>query len=350
MFAADQEGGTLLALAGTTLFPGNLALGATRSARAGAPHRARRWAASWPPWASTSIMRRCATSRQNPSNPVVGTALVSARTRAGGRAERRDGGRACRRRRGGHAQALPRPWRHRRRLRILARPVLAMTRGRFATCTCGPFKAAVSAGARLMMTAHVALPPAGRRAGAARHAVARADPRPAARRSGLSRASSSATRINMKAIGQGAALVIDAIAAAAAGVDLLLLQSNSAEQRHRLRRTAAGRPPRAALGGRKSGLRRARAGAQTLAGPSHSPRWMWSPAPSINSWRGPWPRRRSPWCATTPMPAAAPAQRGAHRRPGASPGRPDPRRYVVLHPSRPGALPCAAITPMWTNS
>src|SRR5207237_4065767 len=90
------------------------------------------------------------------------------------------------------------------------------------------FRAAVGAGAKLMMTAHVAVPALN--GGLELPATLS----PAIIR-GLLRGDLGfqgvviTDAMDMKAIGQGAGLVIDAITAAAAGVDMLLLQSDSAE-------------------------------------------------------------------------------------------------------------------------
>ncbi len=107
-------------------------------------------------------------------------------------------------------------------------PVLAYDAQLFEDVQLRPFRAAVAAGARLMMTAHVAVPalngglelPA---------TLSPAIIRGLLRRDLGFQGVVISDAMDMKAIGQGAGLVIDAIAAAAAGVDMLLLQSDAAE-------------------------------------------------------------------------------------------------------------------------
>jgi beta-N-acetylhexosaminidase len=223
---ADQEGGTLLALAGTTLFPGNLALGATGSAEL-----ARR--------TGQAIGRELAAMglnvdyapvcdvAQNASNPVVGTrsfgadpALVAELSAAMVVGLQSAGVAATPKHFPGHGDTAYDTH--------FGTPVLAYDEKRFEDVQLRPFRAAVSAGARLMMTAHVAVPaltgglelPA---------TLSSAIIRGLLRRNLGFQGVVITDAMDMKAIGQGAGLVIDAIAAAAAGVDMLLLQSDSAE-------------------------------------------------------------------------------------------------------------------------
>ena len=91
-----------------------------------------------------------------------------------------------------------------------------------------PFRAAIGAGARLMMTAHIAVP------ALSGGLELPATLSPAMIRSLLRRdlgfeGVMITDAMNMQAMRQGSGLPIDAIAAAAAGVDLLLLQNDSDE-------------------------------------------------------------------------------------------------------------------------
>ena len=226
VIAADQEGGTLLALAGTTLFPGNLALGAAGSAelarRAG--HAIGRELAAM--GINVDYAPVCDVA-QNASNPVVGTRSFGADP--AGVAElgaamvqglQSAGVAATPKHFPGHGDTSHDSH--------YGTPVLAYNQESFEAVQLQPFRAAIHAGARLMMTAHVAVP-----------ALSGGLELPAtlspAIIGGLLRRKLGfegvviTDAMNMVAMRQGAGLPIDAIAAAAAGVDLLLLQNDSRE-------------------------------------------------------------------------------------------------------------------------
>lgn len=220
LIGADQEGGTLIALPGTTPFPGNLALGATRSSdlayRAGYA-MGRELAAlgvnvNYAPVCDVNI---------NPKNSVVGPrsfgedpALVAQLAAAMVSGLQAAGIAAAPKHFPGHGDTdsdshygTPVMWHDAARLRQVELP---------------PFLAAVRAGARMMLTAHIALP--NFNAGSAWPATLSA---PILR--GLLRDELGfegvivSDALDMRAIEQGPALIVECLAALRAGVDLLLL-------------------------------------------------------------------------------------------------------------------------------
>lgn len=219
LIGADQEGGTLLAIAGTTRFPGNMALGATRS-----PELAEK--------AGFAVGRELAAMginvnyapvcdvQSNPSNPVVGTrsfgedpALVGVLAAATVRGLQRAGVAATAKHFPGHGDTATDSH--------YGTPVLDYDLERLRQTELPPFAAAVEAGAKLVMTAHIALP-----------RLAEGLEMPATLSApvlqGLLRRELGfggvivSDALNMGAIEQGPGLVVDTIAAAAAGVDLLM--------------------------------------------------------------------------------------------------------------------------------
>jgi beta-N-acetylhexosaminidase len=224
VIGADQEGGTLLAIAGTTPFPGNLALGA-----AGSAELARRTGrAIGLELAAMGINVNYAPVcdvAQNVLNPAVGPrsfgedpALVAKLSGAMVEGLQAAGVAATPKHFPGHGDSAQDSH--------YGTPVLAYDEKRFEEMQLRPFRAAVNAGARLVMTAHVAVP-----------ALSGGLELPATLSPtiirGLLRHDLGfqgvviTDAMDMKAIRQGSWLVIDAIAAAAAGVDMLLLQSGS---------------------------------------------------------------------------------------------------------------------------
>ncbi len=228
LIAVDQEGGQLVAIdGGTTLFPGNLALGACGSTelayRAGQALGAELAAlginVNYAPICDVNV---------NPRNPVIGTrsfgedpALVARLSAAMAQGMQAAGVAATAKHFPGHGDTptdthdgVVVVTHERERLRRVEFP---------------PFAAAIAAGVRLVMTAHVALP-----------AFDDGMPLPATLSPTLLRTVLRgelgfdgviiSDAMDMAAIGQGPALVIDALAATAAGVDLLLLKSNTLQQ------------------------------------------------------------------------------------------------------------------------
>jgi beta-N-acetylhexosaminidase len=220
LICADQEGGQLLAISGTTPFPGNMALGATRS-----PELARR--------SGFAIGRELAAMginvnyapvcdvNVNPQNPVVGTrsfgedpvevgrlgaAMVEGLQAAGVAATAKHFP--------GHGDTATDSH--------YGTPVLPFGEERLRRVELPPFSRAIDAGVKLVMSAHIALP------GLTGGLEVPATLAPAIMRKLLRdelgfRGVVVSDAMDMGAIQKGLGLVVDCIAASAAGVDLLLL-------------------------------------------------------------------------------------------------------------------------------
>jgi beta-N-acetylhexosaminidase len=228
LIGVDQEGGTLMALAGTTPFPGNLALGAAGSAdlarRAGVA-LGRELAAmglnvNYAPVCDVNV---------NPENPVVGTrsfggdpakvAELSSALVAGLQAA---GVAATAKHFPGHGDTAA-DSHH-------GVPVLPHDEARLRSVELLPFGAAVRAGVKLVMTAHVALP-----------ALTGSADLPATLSPAILRRLLRgelgfdgviiSDALDMMAIRQGAGFAIDAITAVAAGADLLTLNADLPDHR-----------------------------------------------------------------------------------------------------------------------
>jgi len=227
LIAADQEGGQLIALVGTTPFPGNMALGA-----AGDPELTRR--------VGTAIgvemlaagvnlnYAPCADLNTNPANPSLGIrafgdepAPVGAHVGAFVRGMRSAGVLATVKHFPGKGNAQVDSH--------FGLPVIAHDRARLDEIELVPFLAGLNAGVELVMTGHFAIP-----------GLTERDDLP----STLSRAVLTGLlrddlgfsgaiitdAFDMGAIAQGTGQVIDAITAIRAGVDLLLLKGEAQER------------------------------------------------------------------------------------------------------------------------
>lgn len=224
LIAADQEGGQLLAIGeGVTLFPGNLALGA-----AGSPELACR--------VGLALGRELAALgvnvdyapvcdvNLNPRNPVIGArsfgedpARVAELAASMIKGLQAAGVAASAKHFPGHGDTTSDSH--------FGTPVVPYDENRLRQVELLPFQAAVDAGVRLVMTAHVALPALNG------GSFLPATLSPALLR-GLLRGEMgfqgliATDALDMQAIHQGRGLTIDTIAAVAAGVDLLLLSHN----------------------------------------------------------------------------------------------------------------------------
>jgi beta-N-acetylhexosaminidase len=224
LISADQEGGTLFALAGTTPFPGNLALGATRSAdlarrtgyALGLELAAMGVNVNYAPVCDVII---------NPRNPVVGPrsfgedpALVARLCAAMIEGMQAAGVAAAAKHFPGHGDTAT-DSHH-------GTPVLLHDAARLRQVELLPFAAAVQAGTKLVMTAHVALP----NFDDGSDLPATLSPNIL---QGLLRNDLGFTGVivsdalDMQAIEQGPALIVEAIAATNAGVDMLLLTTGN---------------------------------------------------------------------------------------------------------------------------
>jgi beta-N-acetylhexosaminidase len=229
LIAADQEGGQLMAIGeGATQLPGNLALGATGSADLarqagevlGIELRAMGVNIDYAPCCDVNV---------NPNNPVIGTrsfgedpqsvAELSAALVAGLQSR---GVAAAAKHFPGHGDTA-RDSHH-------GIPVVPHALERLRRVEFPPFAAAIAAGVKLVMTAHLALPAVDGRSDLP------ATLSPAVIR-GLLRGELGfagvvvTDALDMKAIRQGEALGDEAVRSAAAGADLLLVTSNPLDQR-----------------------------------------------------------------------------------------------------------------------
>ena len=220
LIAADQEGGQLMAVGNGTPLPGNMALGAARSAelayKAGAL-AARELAAL----GINVNYAPCADVNLNPHNPVIGTrsfgedpALVGELAAAFIRGTQSMGVAATVKHFPGHGDT-DRDSHH-------GLPVLPHDIERLQKVELPPFRAAVQAGVRMVMTAHLAIPALD----GANAPPATLSPRVI---NGLLRRELGfegvvvSDALDMRAIQQGEALREEVLRAAGAGVDLLLL-------------------------------------------------------------------------------------------------------------------------------
>lgn len=224
LICADQEGGQLIAIGGTTPFPGNMALGATRSAelaRRTGEAIGRELAAVG---VNVNYAPVCDVN-SNPRNPVIGVRsfgeqpeLVAGLATATVEGMQAAGVAAAAKHFPGHGDTAEDSHHG-----LISVP---HDRARLDAVELPPFRAAIAAGARLVMMAHVALP-----------ALTGDRPVPATLAPEVARdllrddlgfeGVVVSDALDMGAIGQGVALAVDAILAAAAGVDLLLLAGDN---------------------------------------------------------------------------------------------------------------------------
>ena len=227
LIAADQEGGQLMAIGGATLFPGNMALGATGSialARKTGGALGRELAAIG---VNVNYAPVCDVNN-NPQNPNIGIrsfgedpAMVAHFCAAMVEGLQSSGVAATAKHFPGHGDASSDPH--------YGMPVVLHDRERLARIELPPFAVAIEAKVRLIMTTHVAFPNLNK-------GVALPSTLSPMLLDGLLRDELGfrgviiSDAMNMAAIKQGSGLIVDAIAAVAAGIDLLLLIGDMADQ------------------------------------------------------------------------------------------------------------------------
>jgi beta-N-acetylhexosaminidase len=227
LVAADQEGGQLMAIGDGTPFPGNLALGAARSEKlAQRVGRAlgREVAAVG---VNVNLAPVCDVNN-NPENPVVGTRSfgedprqVARLAAALVRGIQSAGVAACAKHFPGHGDTAS-DSHH-------AAPVIPHGLGRLSRIELPPFQAAIKAGVRLVMTAHIVLP----KLSGGRDLPATLSPdilQGLLRRRLRYRGLVVTDAMDMKAIDQGAGLIVDTMAASAAGADLMIFNLEPDQQ------------------------------------------------------------------------------------------------------------------------
>lgn len=227
LIAADQEGGQLMAISGTTLFPGNMALGATGSielARKTGLALGRELAAMG---VNVNYAPVCDVN-SNPQNPNIGIrsfgedpAMVARFCAAIVEGMQSSGVAATAKHFPGHGDASGDPH--------YGLPVVLHDRERLVQIEIPPFAAAIKANVRLIMTTHVAFPNLN-------EGMALPSTLSPMILEGLLRNEMGfrgviiSDAMDMAAIQRGAGLIVDAIAAVAAGIDLLLLVGDAAVQ------------------------------------------------------------------------------------------------------------------------
>ena len=227
LIAADQEGGQLMAVGDATPFPGNLALGAARSEKLA--YRVGRALGREVAAVGVNVnFAPVCDVNNNPDNPVVGTrsfgqepALVARMAASLLRGIQSAGVAATAKHFPGHGDTAS-DSHH-------AAPVIPHGLDRLSRVELPPFKAAIAAGVRLVMTAHIVLPELNE----GRDLPATLSPsilkdllRRRLRFGGLVVSDA----MDMKAIDQGDALIVDALAACAAGIDLMIFNLEPAQQ------------------------------------------------------------------------------------------------------------------------
>ncbi|HLJ48320.1 MAG TPA: glycoside hydrolase family 3 protein [Bryobacteraceae bacterium] len=219
LIAADQEGGQLMAIGDATPFPGNLALGATRSEKLAylvGQALGREVSAVG---INVDFAPVCDVNN-NPRNPVVGTrsfgenpALVGRLSAAMVKGLQRSGVAASAKHFPGHGDTSS-DSHH-------GAPVLPHDLKRLQRIELPPFRSAIAAGVRLIMTAHIVLPALNG------HSESPATLSPQILRGLLRRKLGFeglivTDALDMHAMDQGAGLPIDVITALNAGADLLI--------------------------------------------------------------------------------------------------------------------------------
>ncbi|HEV2961090.1 MAG TPA: glycoside hydrolase family 3 protein, partial [Candidatus Angelobacter sp.] len=220
LIAADQEGGQLMAIGDCTPFPGNMALGATRSenlAHQVGQAIGRELAAVG---VNVDFAPVCDVNN-NPRNPVVGTrsfgedpALVGRLSAALIQGLQSSGVAATAKHFPGHGDVSS-DSHH-------GAPVVSHTARRIDRIELPPFRAAIKAGVRLVMTAHVVMPALNggtSQPATVSPAILRGLLRKKLRFGGLIVGDA----MDMHAMEQGPGYITEAIAAVAAGLDLVLL-------------------------------------------------------------------------------------------------------------------------------
>ena len=221
LIAADQEGGQLMALGqGTTPLPGNLALGAAGSvelARQAGVVLGRELSAM----GINLNYAPCSDVNVNPMNPVIGTrsfgedpAIVARMSAALVAGLQSVGVAATAKHFPGHGDTAS-DSHH-------GTPIVAHTEERIRQVELQPFKAAIQAGVRLVMSAHLAVPAFDGRSDLPATLSANLLQGLLRQELGFEGVIVS-DAMDMSAVRQGAALAVEAICAASAGVDLLLL-------------------------------------------------------------------------------------------------------------------------------
>ncbi len=227
LIAVDQEGGQLIAIGETTPFPGNMALGATDSEQL-AYEAGRAIALELAAMGINVNYAPVCDVNANPDNPVIGIrsfgespALVARLASAMIKGMQSAGIAATAKHFPGHGDTTGDSH--------LELPIVHHNRATLEQVDLPPFRSAIEAGVELVMSAHVAYPALDHpsRPATLSHAILTDLLRGAMGFKGVTVSDA----MNMEAIQQGAALWVELISAASAGIDLLLMMHDAATQK-----------------------------------------------------------------------------------------------------------------------
>jgi beta-N-acetylhexosaminidase len=226
LIAADQEGGQLIAVDQTTPFPGNMALGAARSERL-AYQVGRALGKELSAVGINVDFAPVCDVNSNPQNPVIGTRsfgqdpeLVASLSAALIRGLQRSGVAATAKHFPGHGDTSSDSHR--------GAPIVRHSAQRIRSVELIPFRAAVKSQVRLVMTAHIVMPALN---GGSNELPATLSPeilRDLLRRKMRFKGVVVSDALDMHAMEQGSGYIAETMAAAAAGIDLLLFNHDLA--------------------------------------------------------------------------------------------------------------------------
>jgi beta-N-acetylhexosaminidase len=226
LIAADQEGGQLMAMGQGTPFPGNMALGAVRSEDLA--YRVGRALGNELSAVGINVdFAPVCDVNSNPRNPVIGIRsfgedpkLVASLSTAMVRGIQRSGVAATAKHFPGHGNSSSDSHR--------GTPVLRQPATRLHSVELVPFRAAVKAGVRLVMTAHIAVPALNGGHGELPATLSRHILRGLLRTRMHFKGLTVSDALDMRALDQDAGYLAEVLAAVAAGNDLLLFNHDLA--------------------------------------------------------------------------------------------------------------------------
>ncbi len=226
LIAADQEGGQLIAVDQTTPFPGNMALGATKSENL-ANKVGRALGKELSAVGVNIDFAPVCDVNNNPLNPVIGTRsfgedpkLVARMSAALIRGLQSSGVAATAKHFPGHGDTSSDSHR--------GAPIVMHNAKRIRTIELVPFRAAVKSGVRLVMTAHIVMPALN---GGSNELPATLSPkilRDLLRRKMRFNGVIVSDALDMHAMEQGSGYIAETMAAVAAGIDLLIFNHDLA--------------------------------------------------------------------------------------------------------------------------
>jgi beta-N-acetylhexosaminidase len=226
LIAADQEGGQLIAVDQTTPFPGNMALGATKSENL-ANKVGRALGKELSAVGVNVDFAPVCDVNNNPLNPVIGTRsfgedprLVAQMSAALIRGLQSSGVAATAKHFPGHGDTSSDSHR--------GAPIVMHNAKRIRSIELVPFRAAVNSGVRLVMTAHIVMPALNGGSNELPATLSHKILRDLLRRKMSFNGVIVSDALDMHAMEQGSGYVAETLAAVAAGIDLLLFNHDLA--------------------------------------------------------------------------------------------------------------------------